>query len=313
MKITNNILRLALAVVLTSLTFCSCKKFQGDVTVPAYLHLDRIIVTPQENHAPSLEPGFYNSDIDAVEIVCYFEGDESETSLGTYQLPCTLPILHNGPVKYITLNPIVRQNGQYGTRIYYTYYQPIKLTDVSVSTNDTTCLGTPDLATGQWTLETHYYTTELITILSEDFFEPTSFATHFDSIVTWVTNDPANACTGQGYGLVHLADSDATKTFAIKDEFSPLPSNLFYLEMNYKTDFELYVNMIGYISQGSNASSKSILALRPTTEWKKIYINLGRTWSQFYHNVPLAIVFQAANPEGKEGNIYLDNVKIITR
>lgn len=313
MKITHNTLRLALALVLTSLIFSSCKKFQGDITVPAYLHLDKIIVTPQESNAPSLEPGFYTSDIDAVEIVCYFEGDEAETSLGTHQLPCTLPILHNGPVKYITLNPIVRQNGLIGTRIFYTYYQPIKLTDVTVSPEDTTYLGYADPSTNEWTLETHYYTTEIISILSEDFFEPTSFATHFDSTVTWVTNDPQNACTGQGYGLISVADSEETKTFTIKDEFSPSPSDILYLEMNYKTDFELYINMVGYTTSGGNASSKSIMALRPTQEWKKIYINLGRVWSQFYHNVPLALVFQAANPDGIEGTICLDNVKVITR
>lgn len=306
-------LRLALLLGLATLALTSCKKFEGSVTVPAYLHLDRIIVTPQESNAPSLEPGFYSSDIDAVEVVCYFEGDDSETALGTYQLPCTIPILHNGPVKYITLNPIVRQNGQYGTRIFYTYYQSIKLNDINVSENDTTYLGSIDPATNLCTLETHYHTTEIIDILSEDFFEPTSFATHFDSVVTWVTNDPDNACTGQGYGLIHLADSEATKTFAIKDEFSPAASSIFYLEMDYKTDYELYINMIGYISNGSNASSKPIMALRPTKKWKKIYINLGRTWSQFFYNVPLALVFQAANTEGIEGTICIDNVKVITR
>lgn len=313
MKFLKNTTQLALALVLTVLIFSSCKRFEGDITVPAYLHLDRIDVTPQSSNAPSVEPGFYTSDIDAVEVICYFEGDNAETVLGVFQLPCTMPILHDGPIEYITINPVVKQNGLSGTRIYYAFYEPIRLTDITVSPNDTTNLGTLDPTANEWTLETHYYTKERINVLSEDFFEPTSFLTHFDSTVTWVTDDPENACTGKGYGLIHIADSEETRTFSIKDEFSPTSTQILYLEMDYKTDVDLYVNMIGFqVSSEGAATTKSVMCLYPTKTWKKIYINLGRTWSQFYYNTPLSIFFQAANTEGIEGDILLDNVKIIT-
>lgn len=301
-------------VFATILAFSGCKKFQGDVTVPAYLHLDRMVVVPQAQNAPSSEAGFYNSDIDAVQLICYFEGDSSETTLGTFQLPCTVPILRHGTMKYLHVYPVVKQNGISSTRIYYVYYNKVELNNVKVSADSLTNLGTYDSLQHLWTLPTTYRTRNQISVLTEDYFEPTTFSSHFDSTVVWVTNDPDGACTGQGYGMVHVPDSLSTLNFYINDEFS-IPNSTVYLEMNYQTDVELQLNMIGFeVSSNGSATSKGIMALNPTTDgrWKKIYINLTRTWSQFNYNTPFSLYFQAVNPDGIEANIKLDNVKILS-
>lgn len=313
MNFMKNNIHIAVAIVLTLLIFSSCKKFEGDVTVPSFLHIDRIDIVPIGNDVPSIEPGFYTSDIDAVQLICHFKGDAAETNLGVYQLPCTVPVLRNGTMEYLTVTPIVKQNGISGTRIAYPYFRPVKLTDVTLSAQDTTFLGTYDPNADQWYLRATYQSRSLIDVLSEDYFEPTSFTTHFDSVVTWVSNDSNNACTGQGYGLVHVADTDKTVSFFIKDEFAPAIGKMLYLEMDYRTDFEVFINMLGYrIGAGDNITTMSVMAVRPTQTWKKIYINLGRTWGQFNYNTPLRIFFQAVNTQGSEGDIFIDNVKIVT-
>ncbi len=298
----------------TVLAFSGCKKFQGDVTVPAYLHLDRMVVTPQAQNAPSSEAGFYNSEIDAVQLIGYFEGDNSETTLGTFQLPCTVPVLRHGTMKYLRVYPVVKQNGISSTRIYYVYYNSVELNSVKLSADSLTNLGIYDSVQRIWTLQTTYKTRSQMSVLTEDYFEPTSFTSHFDSTVVWVTNDPEGACTGQGYGLVHVPDSLTTLNFYINDEFD-ISNSTVYLEMNYQTDVELQLNMIGFeISNDGSATSKGIMALNPTTGdgWKKIYINLTRTWSQFNYNTPFTLYFQAVNPDGIEADIKLDNVKILS-
>lgn len=292
-----------LALAFIALLFNSCKKFEGDITVPAYIHIDAIEVTPQEQNAPSSEPGFYTSKIDAVQLIAYFEGDEVETTIGVFQLPCTAPVLRYGKMKYLHVIPVIKQNGSSATRISYPFYQTIKL--------DTVVLY-PDSILNLGTFQTHYFTRQHINFLTEDYFEPTAFASHFDSTVVWVGNDPENACTGQGYGLVHIPDTVKSVNFAITDEFN-IPNNYLYLEMEYITDVELYIHMIGHeVSASGNTSIKSVMCLNPNTKWNKIYINLGRTWSQFNYTNPFRIYFQAVNPDGKEHNVKIDNVKILT-
>lgn len=307
-------IRLAAAMIAITVLFCGCKEFEGDVTVPAYLHLDRIDVVPQAQNAPSQEAGFYNSDIDAVQLVGYFEGDKSETSLGTFQLPCTVPILRTGTMKYLRAYPVVKQNGIASTRIYYLFYNYTELNDIKLYADSITNLGTYDSDKQQWYLQTHYKTRKEINVLSEDYFEPTTFSSHFDSTVVWVTDDPDGACTGQGYGLVHIADSTPVVNFYLKDEID-IPNSSVYLEMNYQTDVTLYVNLIGYeLNSNGAATSKGVVALKPNTEkgWTKIYINLTRTWAQFNYNRPFSLYFQASNPDGKEADVKIDNVKILS-
>ena len=152
----------------------------------------------------------------------------------------------------------------------------------------------------------------MMDVLCEDYFEPTTFSTNFDTVLTWVKTDPENACTGQGYAMLHVADSESTKTFTCTKELSPETRNTFYLEIDYKSDLELWVQLLGFEYLGTTAVAKSVMTLYPTDEWHKVYINLGKTWSWFNYNVPLTLFFQASNPQGVEGNVYIDNVKVIS-
>lgn len=303
MIISKNSIKFLLTTVLTILAFSSCKKFQGDYTIPAYIHIDKVEVTPQSQNAPSMEEGFYTSAIDCVQIICYFEGDDAETNLGAYQLPCTVPVLHHGHAKYVHVIPVVKQNGMSETRIAYPFLQKIVLDTINLVADSILNLGT---------LECHYFTRDDIRVLTEDYFEPTTFSSHFDSNVVWIGNDPDNACSGQGYGLITVPDTLSALNFSINDEFN-IPNSYVYMEMDYKTDVELFVHMLGFqYGAGSDIVSKPVMCIKPSSQWKKIYINLSRTWSQFNYNNPFRIYFQAANPEHKDAHLMIDNIKILT-
>ncbi len=311
-----NSIRTFAVAALMLLSFNACKKFQGDVTVPAFIHIGSIDVVRQAQNAPSNEEGFYTSDIDVVELVCYFEGDAAETRLGAYELPCTVPVLRHGKMKYLTINPAVKQNGVSGTHIDYPFYQPIRLEEVPLTATDTTFLGTYNESTGLYQLHTSYFPKgNRLRVLTECYFEPTSFATCFDSNVTWVSNDPEGACTGQGYGLVHVTAADSILTFGFTDstEFNPGDARILYMELEYKTDLPLYIHMLGFsTTEGGTITSKSVMCINPKNRWNKIYVNLGRTWGQFYYRVPISVYFQVVNEKRIEGDILIDNIKVIT-
>ncbi|MBO7576221.1 MAG: hypothetical protein J6T03_02010 [Bacteroidales bacterium] len=312
MIFSKNNFRLLLAGTLTLLTLSACKNFDGDITVPAYIHLDHIDIVPQAQNAPSVEPGFYSSSVDAVQLVGYFEGDKEETDFGSFQLPFTTPILRHGTLKYLHAYPVIKQSGQAAFRVYYTFYQPVTLYGITLSPDSVTNLGTLNPDSQKWTLNANYHGRDIMTVHCEDYFEPTTFSTNFDTNLTWVKNDPENACTGQGYAMLHVADSESTKTFTCTKELSPNERNTFYLEIDYKSDLELWVQLLGFEYLGTTAVVKSVMTLYPTDEWRKVYINLGKTWSWFNYNVPLTLFFQASNPQGVGGNVYIDNVKVIS-
>ena len=302
----------AVLALLTLLTISSCNRFEGDVSVPAYLHLDAIDIVPQTENAPSVEAGFYSSLVDAVQLVAYFEGDEAETNLGTFQLPCTLPVLRHGTMKYLHVVPCVKQNGVASTRIEYPYFQWQRIEGLRLAPDSITNIGTLDTATGRYTIRTHYYNLSRLEILAEDYFEPTSFATHFDSTLTWVKNDPQNACTGQGYGTVHVTDSQSTVRFYIPEEFTVDKTKYLYLEMDYHADMLFEVYLTGFVTSSTNASTMSVMKIYANHGWQKIYINLGKAWSQFNYNNPISVSFAALNTEGIEGDVRIDNIKLIT-
>lgn len=294
------------------LSVSSCKKFSGDVTVPAWLHIDGIDIVAQRENAPSVEEGFYSSLVDAVQLVAYFEGDDAETNLGTFQMPCTVPVLRHGKVKYLDVVPCVKQNGVASTRIEYPYFQRQRLEGLRLAADSVTHLGDLDTASGKYVLHTHYYPLPRLAILAEDYFEPTAFDTHFDSTLTWVKNDPANACTGQGYGKVHVDKTQSTVRFYIDEEFNVDKTKYLYLEMNYRTDLLFEVNLTGFVTTSTNASTMSVMRLYPNSGWQKIYINLGKAWSQFNYNNPISVSFAALNTDGTGGDILIDNIKIVT-
>ena len=225
---------------------------------------------------------------------------------------CRLFASHDSTLKYLRVYPVIKQSGQAAFRVYYTFYQPTTLYNITLSPDSVTNLGTLNPDSQKWTLNANYQTRDMMDVLSEDYFEPTTFSTNFDTVLTWVKNDPENACTGQGYAMLHVADSESTKTFTCTKELSPETRNTFYLEIDYKSDLELWVQLLGFEYLGTTAVVKSVMTLYPTDEWHKVYINLGKTWSWFNYNVPLTLFFQASNPQGVEGNVYIDNVKVIS-
>lgn len=316
MNFFRNRLYYILAAVLIVLSFNACQRFEGAVTVPSYIYIGGIDVVRQAQYAPSSEDGFYSSNIDVVELFAYFEGDATETRLGAFELPCTVPVLREGKMKYLTVNAAVKQGGISGVHIAYPFYQPIRLENVELKANDTTFLGTYDSAAHDYMLHAHYYPKgSRLKVLAECYFEPTSFSTCFDSNVVWVANDPAGACTGQGYGRIHLNDTTPLLNFGFADsnEFNPANSRILYMEMDFKIDMPLWIHMLGFLTGSTGTvTSKSVQALNPTTQWKKIYINLGRTWSQFNYNTPISVYFQAVNEKGINGDLLIDNIKVLT-
>lgn len=294
-----------------AILFAGCQKFKGDVTVPAFIHLDRIEVVSSGSGESVRPEGWFTSDIDAVQLIALFPGSSKETNLGVFQLPCTVPALTTGNATYIRVVPVIRQNGLAATRIEYPFFRDTTFYDVPLAPDSTTCLGRPD-ADGRYTVNVCYKSPSVISQKFFEDFEPLAAGIHFTSnVVTRVIGD--SACTGSGYGRIVTPDTLANAYFEITDSIVVTsPGAYLYLEMDYRTDVELRIGLRSPITQGGNDYSYDAISLYPTKKWTKIYINLGKVWSQMNHHNTFHVYFKTLNINAKGGVTHLDNVKIIT-
>ena len=277
-----------------------------DFTAPSFLHVDGIQVVKADEEPISDNDGFYRSDIDAVYVVAHYPGQPAVDTIGLFRLPFTTPILWDGKAEYIDLYPAVEQSGISGTMPYYTFYQRIHLTDddsTTLRSGDTLYLGTPKTRYSRFTNKLFYSS-----------FDIDDGSTRFDTALH-VVQDAAEACTGSGYGTMHVGAATAMASFAIAndDPFTVSdPTSLLYLELDTRSDIRLQVYMHSAYVNGGAEDVLPVMVINPTDEWQHMYINLGRTWSSFNHHATFKLSFTALNVDGIEGDIRIDNVKVIS-
>ena len=281
--------------------FSSCTNDE-DFVPPAFLHVDSIKVVPPTSNPISVDPGFYTSDLVACFVVAHYPGTTTLDTLGLFQLPFTVPVLHSGTVEYLEFYPAVKQSGISGTLIYYTFYRPIRIDNQTLTVGDTLRLDT--LSTT--------YAISLSDMQVFEPFEPTELSTIFDS-VTWHKYAPSEACTGQGYASVHVPDSISNVPFSINADFYVSdPNRAVYLELDSRSDIRFEVYMESAYTSGGATDKQRVMVVNPSSHWQHMYINLGRTWSWFNHNPSFRLSFAALNPYNEEGDVRIDNVKLIT-
>ena len=301
--IKTNILALLAATLLAS----ACDRFESDQTAPAYLKIDAITVVDNSADSWSSESGFFTCDIDAVNLIVWQEGDASETNLGTFNLPCTVPVMKHGNIDYVRVVPVVRQNGIAGSRIAYPYYKTITLDDVTLTVDSVTCFDT---------IRTQYMPSSTMRVVWSEFFEPGPSAVKLDTAVQRLVYKPDTILSGYGCGVIRVPDSVKTINFWSDSTCNvPTPGVALYLELDYWSDFDFSIGLNNPIYNGGSNEIMSAVTLfgKPEAGWQKIYINLGRIWGPRYRYYPhIRLFFSVFNPNGKAGNLYIDNMKLLT-
>lgn len=286
-----------------------CDRFEGDVMAPSYLKIDAILIEDNPADSWSQDTGFFSSDVDAVNIIIWKSGDTAETNLGTFQLPCKVPVLRDGSIDKMRIVPVVKQDGVAGKRITYPYYQPINLTDVKLTIDSITDLGT---------LSTRYISKSAMKVVWQEFFEPgpgdISLDTNVKRCYSLDTVQPVYG--GYGCGVVRVKEGTTYVRFATDTTYKITdPLAVLYLEMDYWSDLDISVELKNPTYQSGPVELQSHMTIygKPEKGWKKIYINIGALWSQYFNHYPeIRPHFTILNSSGKAGNVFIDNIKLIT-
>lgn len=216
---------------------------------------------------------------------------------GTYPIGSVMPILASGTAN-IKMYAGIINNGISDTRLPYTFYNPYIFT-ANFEENKTYTI-TPDFR----------YKEGLI--IADDNFNGTLGSLYIpagDSAYT-LTADPTKTWGGSGKS-VFMSMSDA-KPIAIIQSSAPqyLPGGGadVYLELDYKTNQEITVGL----DCGNGIEKRNALTLRPTSDWKKVYISLTSAASTQpaynYYKVYISAIKQIGleHPE-----MYLDNIRLV--
>lgn len=310
---------LVIIALLTMLCFSSCDEFQGEQTIPSYIKVSGFKLVADPNYVIEQGEDFLTSDI--TEVWVYVDN----IYVGAYSLPkkdalgnptseLTIPLLYEGKHK-LELYPGIKYNGQTSTRDYYRFY---------TNSNDSINF-VPGQVIDMGTKEVMYNNSA---VFSFTYFFEDSFA-HFVNAPGATIEQPNNfkLITNDSvrYGNTCLAmystSSKDDYKIITKDSVVCSHSNAMILEMDYHCNIPFEIGIYGKPSSESKYQYISAMRLKANADkekpgdskkgWQKIYIILGKVWSQMSYQ-PFKIYLQPFNTDNRsDGYVHIDNVKVV--
>lgn len=306
---------LFLPLVMVFLLLFSCRKFEGDQTIPAYIKIDSLTLITDY----SVE-GTSSAKIETVWI--YVDGNLE----GIYELPVMAPILARD-MKEVNIQAGINLNGIASTRAPYPFYESV-IQDVRFLENKVVNINGGYVVTGDdttWLESETRYMDNCVFVWMEDFEDP---SVGLDSLPpsqvdiqrTKPVNHPeAYLSSNSNYsGYIELTEDKPYFRIATnvgnEDGFKLPQANNWpiFLELNYKCNQTFTIGV--FANEISQIIENPLIGINPSEEWNKIYINLKPIVNYSISAVDFNIVVDGHLGEGlTKGEIYLDNIKLIYR
>ena len=285
----------AIIIILLAFINSGCKKFEK-APIPSYIYVKKPF---------KLTTASNNSQGESSEKIVDVWVDIDGISIGSYGLPCQIPILKTGKTK-LSLKAGIINSGQDEQRLVYPFY-----------TTDTLTL---DLK------EEHVDTIEgkvnFVDGLKFPFIEDFSFVANKliiegkknqDSIL--IMNDKYGWKENNNYGKIQFSDS-TTDAILLKmntpdshGDDIPAARSRVYLEFDYKSNVDFVIGMFTYIPGKTN--SYEVLRVNQKESWNKIYLDLTNEFikltSDYKFNIGISVNKKTDGPT----DFNIDNIKLI--
>lgn len=296
--------------IIFGLLFCiSCDK--TDLT-PSYIEINKEDVTLNMYNFNAL----HNTNFDEFELAAIADQDFADiwitadgVNLGTWELPCRLPLLDRDSVA-LSMVPGVLMNGMSTTRPKYPFVQYCK-TKYFFEKEETTNVK----VSVKYYDNVHFPLIETFEGAGYQFFKADSskvgFSRTSDPDLVYHNPRTPNALNFSS-GMVVLSDS--IMSFEVHSGELQLPGSGYpvFLEMNYKCDKEMYVGLLIHSTTSALVTDEPLVNIRPTKEWKKIYVNLTQCISR--NTTAKSFQVDIAGVKDKvdeEAHFYFDNIKVV--
>jgi hypothetical protein len=282
------------AILLSGLLLlAACDLVNPEESIPAYIHVE-----PFEMKA---DYGTEGSASDKITDVWVFAAGQN---IGVYDLPATLPVLLDEEPE-LQLFPGIKKNGISASPTIYPFYERYFFTgELEAARIDTIRPQTT-------------YLQDLDFVVNERFDISHSMKFDLDQNLNTrleITNNPSKAFEGGGSGRIVLDTSNSLIEVATLDAFLDLPTTGIpvYLELDYKSEIELAVSLVGFDLVGTSFPG-SVLFLNPNAEWNKVYFDVTDS-VLFFGDAATAgfrVLLAARLPVDNNGNFTLDKAEIL--
>jgi hypothetical protein len=294
MTLHKSLLNSLLIFAITGFNF-SCNLINPSEKAPAYVEVEPFVFDP----VPALQEMGPSTSTKIKDVWVYVDNK----FLGTFELPARFPVLKTGFTK-LDLLPGIQLNGIASTRSPYPFYQG--------SSHD---LDLPENGTVQINPVTNYFSQAECAYCES--FEGTGFSLtptpQSDTIMYQLPANDPEVFEGAGSGVVYLEGENTKFEITSTSDYDlPGAGAPVFLELDYKINQEMKVGLFINIP-GVPAEQVSIITLRPTEVWNKIYVQLGYTVSAYANASGYKIYFGAIkDPSVSKSVFYLDNIKVIS-
>ena len=306
-----------LVLAVFSVVFASCRKFEGSQTIPAYIHIESIVVDSLTDYFT------YGATTSKITDAWVYVDDDP---IGCFELPATFPVLKHGPHK-VTVYGGIMSNGIAAARATYPFYKPqiyesLNLVEDSIINLQPVLNYYPigggvekgwmeDFETANTLLPVAGSDTSIIRINgSEAWHSPNSFYS----------------------GKIVLPPDSLDFTVATADEYSFHTGYLQYcmVEMDYNCNDAFFVGVMYY--KNYQLVKHPLLRIQPTDtvndmpqRWNKIYVNIGpimnenvtASYFKIYFTSDLSVAPVYGEPDYVQANkqryYYFDNLKLFYR
>ena len=266
--------------------FVACKK--DEVAIPTYFQINEIGFNDNINGETSTSK---------ISDVWFYVNDQKQ---GIYEMPCTFPVIGDG-TNNIKIFSGIKVNGISASRDIYPFYESYDTTLNFISDSILSLLPTT-----KYKQNLNFY--------SEDFDGlGNNFDISINSDTNFISPFPSDSVYGElsNIGKVVLQDPflnfEAT-TFEI-DDF-PSAGSPVYLELDYKNNSTFIIG--AYVNFSQSVIKKSIIAINPSEDWNKIYVNLTPTINESIGAQSLKVFISMLRPESmNSAELSIDNFKII--
>ena len=274
-------------MVLVALSIASCRK--RDIVDPSYMH-----ITPVEQVS---KPG-QGTNSHNIEFVYALINDNS---IGTYQVPATVPVLYEGPYK-VEARPMIKWFAREGLHPYSmmsNYEQIIDFTKLDIDTLK----------------PVFQYLDQVEFAWLEDFNDnDASMSVRFGTIDTfYVENDPKLSFDGTPYMYIPMGAGETFFEIESKDLFElAVDGREVILEIDFNTNVPFTIGL--YATSSSQVITlPSVSPYSTDGVWQKGYIYLTDEVFNQGTDTRFRIFFRSANASVADPKIYIDNLKLLYR
>jgi hypothetical protein len=264
-------------------SWSSCDIINPAERAPTYIHIDSF------KFIPTLNTGTSSHKITSVTV------EVDNFSIGTYDLPATIPILADQKT-VIRFKPGINFSGLSDVQAVYNFYEPDTLTIL------------PQV--GQvinYNPKTKYWPDSTLKILNIDFETGSAFDTITGDTIMVKTSDPNYLFEGSYSGLIYLNNQKKSEIIFSNSFTGPVET---FVELDYKSSLPFTIGLQATNSSG-NLFVNYLYGFRPRDNWNKIYVGL-QDFISAYPNQSYRIVIKVQSDTPTHGYVALDNIKVIS-